>query len=221
MVALPNVNAIELRDVSHKTFKIFLGWLWMEYLRIKDREEDYWLLHADYSQWNDHTVDCEYGDFNSLDPLYWEFEDQSASTWKHAEVMVNIYFFAKTFDIPLLQEDAQDRLVWCHNMAFQSGDDGEYFPTGVIKRVYEETTRDNGLRRLLVWGWCELVDESDKVDDRQLAELPKDFLAAALKYTIEWGEDGCHSLMECDYHGHFFGGGKGTCTTRVDDIFGY
>ena len=38
--------------------------------------------------------------------------------WGVAEVAIDLYFFAKKFDIPRLQQDAVDRLIWCNNKGY-------------------------------------------------------------------------------------------------------
>jgi hypothetical protein len=77
------------------------------------------------------------------DPIVCEVTEDD-QVWMIAEAAIEMYIFAKIYDVPRLSHDAIDRLIWCQNTA--------------IERVYEHTKPGCFLRDWSVLGFRHFFD---------------------------------------------------------------
>jgi hypothetical protein len=110
----------------------------------------------------------------SLEPLYWG--KVFMSIWERAELAIDTFIFAETFDIPRLRQDSIDRLVWCHNLAHIGSVTESFVSTAATQKAYIHTKRGSGLRKVLADGWYEFENKERLGDRLVLQVLPHDFL---------------------------------------------
>ena len=65
-----------------------------------------------------------------LDPYTWS--SIRLDIWEHADIAIDMFIFAQTFEVSRLRQDAVDRLVWCHNTAYDDGTGGSFVSTAAI-----------------------------------------------------------------------------------------
>jgi hypothetical protein len=92
--------------------------------------------------------------------------------WKIAEAAIEMYIFAKIYDIPRLCCDAVDRLVWCNNTAYHFDHCGTFVSASSIERAYGYTTPGSPLRELLISGFS----DSFSSDGEEMVDLPRPYL---------------------------------------------
>ncbi|KAF2707075.1 hypothetical protein K504DRAFT_492627 [Pleomassaria siparia CBS 279.74] len=173
----------EVGNTSINTFKVFTGWLRSQYIQNQDELEDNpdWRLLGDEPQCN------EDGDSLML--------DEPAGVIFIAAV--NIWIFAKAYDIPDLLKDAIDRLCWCFDSEYCLQDEILLWTdaaAAAIKKVYDNFGPQSAIRRLLVAGFR---NNHAELNLKDLQDLPIGFLADVLTAVQEVGK-----LFPCDFHDH-------------------
>jgi hypothetical protein len=91
------------------------------------------------------------------------------------ELCINMFLFAKAYDIPILRRDSINRLVLCFDPNGSYGlhlSDKSPIPTEAIQRAYKNTNVKSPLRRILVTGFCQYSDQ----DEVMKADMPSQFL---------------------------------------------
>lgn len=190
------------------------NWLHEEYYRSKTTDKDPWAAHAHHPTWvkafpQKYRVKVE--------PIWRNYTHEP--TWDFAEVIIDVFIFAEAFDIPRLRHDVIDRLLWCHNKEFDYGHAISFVLTENIKMAYDNTKPGSKLRKVLVYGWCEFLDEETKKDDRVLAELPQEFLIDAWKHTLEFGVNDCSAIGVREFHDHNNKEEVRGCEVRVVNVW--
>jgi hypothetical protein len=217
--AHPSIRAIKIDNVPPKTFDIFLGWLRMEFWRNTGEGEalDPWDDAENHPKW---ILDDEYSlEWNSSknDPLMWNFVESPIA--EYAEVAIDMFVFAKAYDTPRLEQDALDRLVWCHNMyKLESRSTSPllrsaYISSSSINKICDITEPGSLVQRMLSDGWFEY---GNCQNDELLESLPKSLLIQVMRAIVK---DGCigtgFPFEACDWHGHETEEEKLGCIVRV------
>jgi hypothetical protein len=202
--AHPGISAIKINDVPPKTFDIFLGWLRMEYWHDTDTALDLWQDLDGHPDWiyDIHGIDWWHVD---NDPLMWD--DFASPIAEYADVAIDMFVFAEAYDIPRLEQDALDRLVWCHNMYEQVSIEclrHDYISSLSINKICEITEPGSLVQTMLSDGFFEFGNYKD---DELLETLPKSFLIQVMRAIVE---DGCIGVgfrdpsetRTCERHSH-------------------
>jgi hypothetical protein len=91
------------------------------------------------------------------DPIVCEVTEDD-QVWMIAEAAIEMYIFAKIYDVPRLSHDAIDRLIWCQNTAHDSFVAKCFVSKTAIERVYEHTKPGCFLRDWSVLGFRHFFD---------------------------------------------------------------
>jgi hypothetical protein len=177
-----------------------LTWLYEEYYRYTD-DRDLWRDLPRRPRWILEMDACNPRN-DDMDPLIWHQWERNV--WAFAEVAVDVYIFAQTFDIPRLRQDAMDRLLWCHNEEYVDSLSPGFIHASSIQKAYENTRPGSKLREILVYGWCEMMEARDLQEKAVAEALPREFLAdIALHYVNNCGKEGCYgNIGGHEYHEH-------------------
>jgi hypothetical protein len=136
----------QVKDVSITTFEYFATWL---------QQQPYW-----DKTWMDHesslqeqrdrlTEQDKQRGILYLEPTPVDIPDNGEDVWYMALPIIKLYLFATAYNIPLLQRDAIDRLVWCcatTRFDFEAAEE--------IHFVYRNTVHGSPLRKVLVDAFC-------------------------------------------------------------------
>jgi hypothetical protein len=116
---------------------------------------------------------------------------------------IEVFIFAEAFGIPLLRQDAIDRLVGIHDLAPEHDEQGSFVSTAAIRSAYKKTKAGSALRFSLYLNG-DYGDEGSQEDETVLAELPQEFVKDVHKNLSRGGhEEGLHfNLYTYDYYKH-------------------
>jgi hypothetical protein len=125
-----------------------------------------------------------------------------------AALCIEVFIFAEMPDIPVLRLDALNRLVLCFHQARQwdkGWDKGPRLSSLTIRRVYEATKSNCPLRRVLVAGLCQYIDDTEVLQ----ADMPGQFLVDMVHHlrriTTEMVDNygyRCSMPSACGFHEH-------------------
>jgi hypothetical protein len=105
------------------------------------------------------------------DPIFCEVATED-EIWKIAEAAIEMYVFAKIYDIPRLRCDAMDRLAWCYNTAYDFDHCGTFVSASSIEQAYEYTTPGSPLRELLISRFSDFFSSHGE----EMIDLPRPYL---------------------------------------------
>lgn len=135
-----------------------------------------------------------------------------------AEAAIEMYVFAKAYDIPRLRQDAMDRIIWCNNKSWDSSDTGTFVCASTIKRAYEHLEAGNYVRNWLISGFSAY----SSYEREDITDLLHEYMVDVLEnYKLnEMGHEGSlianFMLPSCAYHEHATQLEKDECVSRVD-----
>jgi hypothetical protein len=188
-----------------------------------------------FPKWSQYEEDDDYSGYCAThDPL--QLCD-SGDTWRWGHTAIDLFLSAEAYDIPLLRQDAIDRLVQCFHYIHTEDEDSETwaFNYEVVDRVFDQTDEkpNSPLRKIMIDGYClgsELPEAWPTTSCNNMSDTHKGFLAGVAKaYSrllrkreAEYGEgvDRKRKLASCDYHEHGTEEHRKRCTgnqSHIDD----
>jgi hypothetical protein len=194
-------------------FQHFLDWLqyWGPVTEHDAPDQRRELTNGDMQDHNDQdpndNIHLQYG------PISPSQHDES----DFAGILIDLYIFATTYNVPQLLTDTTDRMLWFGDNAPR----GIYCSRADIARAYARTTRDSPLRKLLVVG-CRLNVLEDGYYD-ELVQFPREYMADKLIEVELRGQAGrgseYHAWYDlCKHHGHPRAEGLHDCPSRIPDL---
>jgi hypothetical protein len=201
----------QVNNVSIATFEHFANWL-----EKQPYWDNTWIAYRDNLQEQHDKLteqDKERG-ILYLEPTSDNTCNNDEDVWYMALPVIKLYIFATAYNIPLLQRDAIDRLVWCcatTQFDFEAAEE--------IHFVYRNTVHGSPLRRVLVDAFC--CTKFDAREDREsLLAYPKQFLVDVMFGNARIFDEVAGGHLEdmrspCEYYGHNRKEWVGRCESRV------